>query len=127
MSQPTVAVIGASPDRQKYGNKSVRAHVQQGYEVYPVNPHVDEIEGLKAYRRVGDVPVETLDRITVYVPPKVGISLLEEIKAKGAGEVWFNPGSESDELIARAEELGLSIIQACSIVNLGVSPREFSD
>ena len=68
-----------------------------------------------------------LDRISVYVPPKVGLSLLEEIQEKGAAEVWFNPGAESPEIIARAEELGLSIIQACSIVNVGMSPRELPD
>lgn len=125
MSKPTVAIIGASNDRRKYGNISVRAHLQQGYEVYPVNPNLSEVEGLKAYPSVTDVPVEQLDRISMYVPPHVGITLLEEIQRKGAREVWFNPGSESDELLGRAEELGLPVILACSIVALGTSPAAF--
>ena len=68
-SRPTVAVLGASANRRKYGNKSVRAHLQQGYEVFPVHPAAGEIEGLKAYPNLASVPVETLDRITVYLPP----------------------------------------------------------
>lgn len=122
---PTVAILGASNDRRKYGNKSVRAHLQQGYDVYPVNLHEQEIEGRKAYPTLNDVPVEHLDRISVYVPPQIGITLLEEIKRKQANEVWFNPGSTSPELIDRAKALGLDIIQACSIVDVGVSPSQF--
>ena len=125
MAKPTVAILGASPNRQKYGNKSVRAHLDQGYEVYPVNPTADEVEGLKAYPSLRDLPVETVDRVSVYLPPAVGLTVLEDIKAVNPKEVWFNPGSESDEIVERAGELGLNIIQACSIVNLGVSPRQF--
>ena len=123
--RPTVAVIGASPDRHKYGNKSLRAHLQQGYEVYPVNPNCEEVEGIRCYAAVGDVPVERITRVTMYVPPQVGMKLLEDIAAKGCDEFWLNPGSESDALIAKAEALGLRPILACSIVDLGVSPAQF--
>lgn len=124
MTKPTVAILGASRDRSKYGNKSVRAHLAKGYEVFPVNPGASEIEGLPAYPSLAAVPAAHLDRISVYLPPEVGLKLLDEIKAKGAGEVWFNPGSDSPELIARAEALGLPVVQACSIVDVGQSPSQ---
>lgn len=127
MSKPSAIILGASTDRSKYGNKSVRAHLEQGFDVYPVNPKADEIEGLTAYASLADVPVDQPNRISVYLPPHVGLGLLEEIGSKQAEEVWFNPGSESPELLARAEELGLNVIQACSIVNVGMSPSQFSD
>ncbi len=123
MSRPTVAIIGASADRSKYGNKSVRAHLAQGYEVYPINPKGGEIEGLMAYASLADVPGGRLDRVSLYVPPAVGIKLLPEIAAKGCDELWLNPGSESDEMYDKARELGLEPIMACSIVDLGVSPQ----
>lgn len=122
---PTVAILGASTDRSKFGNKSVRAHLQQGFEVFPINPKGGEIEGRKVYARLADVPVERLDRMSVYLPPQLGIKLLDEIAAKGCDELWLNPGSESDEIIERANDLGLNVIQACSIVALGVSPSQF--
>jgi uncharacterized protein len=109
-----VAVIGASNDRRKFGNQAVRAFVRLGYEVYPVNPHEQEVEGLKAWRSVGGIPGR-LDMVTFYVPPHVGIGLLDEVAAAGPGEVWFNPGSEDDRLVARARALGLAPILACSI------------
>ena len=127
MPKPTVAVIGASADRRKFGNKAVRAHLQQGYDVYPVNPKVDEIEGLKAYPSLAAVPVEHLNRISVYLPPSVGLSLLDDIARKGADEVWFNPGSESPEIVRRAGELGINVITACSIVNVGLSPSDLPE
>jgi uncharacterized protein len=125
--QKTVAVIGASPIRTKFGNKSVRAHDQQGWFVYPVNPTADDIEGWTAYRSISDVPVDRVDRVTMYVPPAVGILLLEEIASKKPAEVWLNPGTESDALLQRAEQLQLPVIQACSIVDLGTTPAAFTD
>ncbi|MFN0196732.1 MAG: CoA-binding protein [Planctomycetaceae bacterium] len=123
---PTVAIIGASTDRRKFGNISVRAHQQAGYEVFPVHPKADEIEGLKTYPSLGALPVEQLDRVSLYVPPAVGMTLLNEIAAKSPREVWFNPGTADPALLEAAEKCGLNIIHACSIVNLGVSPSDFS-
>jgi len=106
MGKPTVAIIGASADRQKYGNKSVRAHLKQGYEVFPVHPSEPSIEGLTAYPSLEEVPAQKLDRISVYVPPEVGIGLLEQIRNRGASEIWLNPGSESPDLLKRGSGTG---------------------
>lgn len=127
MTKPTVAILGASSDRSKFGNKSVRAHQQQGFDVYPVNPKGGEIEGLTAYPSLADVPVEHLTRISVYLPPRIGLAVLEEVAAKGCDELWLNPGSDSDEVVQRARDLGLEPIVACSIVDVGVSPSQFPD
>ena len=123
MSQPTIAIVGASSDREKYGNKAIRAYLSQGYEVYPVNPKGGTIEGLTAYKSVAEIPIAPVERISLYVPPAVGITLLEEIAAKGCDELWLNPGSESEELVQKALDMGLNPIVACSIVDVGVSPH----
>jgi predicted CoA-binding protein len=129
--KPTVAILGASADRSKFGNKSVRAHVEAGYDVYPVNPSGGLIEDLPVYRSLAEIPVEHLDRISVYLRPEISLKVLGEIAAKaGKGaetEVWFNPGSESPAVLAHARELGLNAIAACSIVDLGLSPVQFPD
>jgi len=117
----SVAIIGASKDRGKYGNKAVRAFLQQGYKVYPVNPNEKEIEGLTAFERIGDVP-ERPGMVSVYVRPGILLTLLPEIAAKGCDELWLNPGTESDEVLGEAERLGLNVVQACSIAGVGVSP-----
>ena len=127
MSKPTVAVIGASADRSKFGNKSVRAHAQQGYQVFPVNPKGGEIEGFAAYATLADVPADHLDRISMYVPPAVGMRLLDEIAAKGCDELWLNPGSDSDELVEAAHAKGLNPVVACSIVDVGVNPHSLGE
>jgi uncharacterized protein len=117
----TIAIIGASSNRAKFGNKAVRAFLQQGYTVYPVNPNEAEVEGLETFRSVRDVP-ERPHMISVYVPPPVLLKLLPDIAARGCEELWLNPGTESDEVLAEAERLGLNVVQACSIVGVGVSP-----
>ena len=121
---PSVAILGASSDRTKYGNKSVRAHLQKGFTVYPINPKGGEIEGLTVYPSLASLPAGTLDRVSVYLPPKILLGVLPEIAARGCNELWLNPGSESDEVVAAAEKLGLNVIQACSIVDVGMSPSQ---
>jgi predicted CoA-binding protein len=118
---PSVAVIGASRITKKFGNRAVRAYLRQGWTVYPVNPSESEVEGLKTFASVADIP-GPVDRASMYVPPSVGITLLEGIRDKGIPELFLNPGSESDELVEEAERLGLNAIQACSIVDIGERP-----
>jgi predicted CoA-binding protein len=119
-----VAIVGASANRGKFGNKAVRAFVAEGEHVVPINPHEAEIEGLRCYRSVLDVPGH-IDMASVYVPPDVGITLLGEFQQKAIGEIWFNPGAESDELMAEARRRKLNVIEACSIVGIGRSPSAF--
>lgn len=125
MERKTAAILGASADRTKYGNKSVRAHLRDGYEVFPINPKGGEIEGLTVYRSLAEVPVDHLNRISVYLPPPLVLKALDEIAAKGCDELWLNPGTDSDEVIEKAQALGLEPITACSIVDLGTSPSSF--
>lgn len=122
----TVAVLGASSDRSKFGNKSVRAHLKAGWDVYPVNPKGGQIEGLTAFASLAEIPV-AIERVSVYLAPSLGEKLLPAIAAKGCAELWLNPGSESAPLVNRAVELGLNPILACSIVDLGLRPSEFPD
>lgn len=119
----TVAVIGASADRTKYGNEAVRAFMQRGYQVFPVNPKASELEGLPAFPGISAIPVRP-DLVSVYLPPPVLLKLLPEIAAKGCDELWLNPGTESPEVLAEAERLGLNVVQACSIVGVGLSPEQ---
>jgi predicted CoA-binding protein len=116
-----VAVVGASSNRNKFGNRAVRAFRQQGYTVVPINPRETEVEGLKAYASVLDVP-GTIDMASIYLPPEIGEQVIGEIAQKGIAEVWLNPGAESDELIARAKALDIQPIIACSIVAIGENP-----
>ena len=117
----TVAILGASADRNKYGNKAVRAFHRQGYTVYPVNPRENEIEGLPVYTSIAALPVRP-EMVSVYLRPQILLKVLPEIAARGCDELWLNPGTESDEVLAEAERLGLNTIQACSIVAVGMSP-----
>ena len=118
-----VAVIGASRHREKFGNRAVRAFSEQGYTVIPINPHEREIEGLQAYASVLDVP-GPIDMASFYVPPEIGALVIEDVAKKGIAEVWLNPGSENDALVARARTLSIQPIVACSVVAIGRNPYD---
>ena len=120
----TIAVIGASNNRAKFGNKALRAFAKRGYTVIPINPREREVEGLPAYRSVLDVP-GPIDLATLYVPPSAGVRVVEEIAKKGILEVWLNPGADTKEVLTRARELGLRTSQLCSIMAIGESPGTY--
>jgi uncharacterized protein len=127
MTKPAIAIIGASADRRKFGNKAVRAYARKGYEVFPIHPSAKTIEGIRAYRSVLDVPVAVLDRVSIYLPPEIGIQIFDELARKPIKEVWLNPGAESPVLIAKARELGLNPVVGCSIVDIGMDPHDLDE
>jgi predicted CoA-binding protein len=117
----TVAVLGASANRAKFGNKAVRAFQQRGYTVYPVNPKETRIEGLPCFRAMAELPVRP-HLVSAYLPHPVLLRVLPDVAARGCDELWLNPGTESADVLAEAGRLGLNVIQACSIIGLGLSP-----
>ena len=118
---PVVAVIGASNDRRKFGNRALRAFKRQGYTVIPINPHETIVEGEPAFASVRDYPGE-IDQATVYVAPEIGVGVMDDLAAKQIKEVWLNPGADAPEVVARARLLGLKTIVACSILAIGEDP-----
>lgn len=109
-------VIGASRDRAKYGNRAVQAYLRAGWTVYPVSPREQDIESLRCYASILDLP-GPVDRATLYVPPAVGLTLIEDIARKGVRELYLNPGANSPELVAKVCEHGLAPLLRCSIIN----------
>jgi predicted CoA-binding protein len=120
----TVAVVGASSNRSKFGNKALRAFANQGYSVIPINPTETEVEGLRAYASVLDVP-EAIDMATIYVPGAVGVRVLDDLAKKGIPEVWLNPGADDRQVVEKARALGLKTVVHCSIIAIGDSPARY--
>jgi predicted CoA-binding protein len=120
----TVAVIGASSNREKFGNKALRAFAHRGYTVFPINPGEAEVEGHPAFKSVLDVP-GAVDMATLYVPGDVGLLVLDDLVQKGIPEVWLNPGADDREVVAKARALGLKTVRHCSIIAIGESPSRY--
>jgi predicted CoA-binding protein len=114
------AVVGASRNREKYGNKVLRSYLQAGRRVYAVNPKAEEVEGQPCYPDLASLP-ERVHGVSLVTPPAVTERVVEEAAAAGIGYVWMQPGAESAVAIRRAEELGLTLIHSgpCVLVAQG--------
>ncbi len=117
------AVVGASSDRSRFSNKCIRAYHQQGWTVFPVNPKESEILGLRCYPSLADISGK-IDVVSLYVNPSIGLSILAEIIRKKPRAVYLNPGTEDQRIIAGLEENGITVLQECSILAIGVNPDE---
>ncbi len=92
-----IAIIGASEDRGKYGNKIVRDLLSKGFEVYPVNPRSQVIEGVRCYRDIEELPRD-VELIVFVVPPDVGIQVADKAIKLGFKRLWFQPGAGSKQI-----------------------------
>ena len=120
LSAPTYAVVGASRDRNKYGNKVLRCYQQNARNVFPVNPGVSDVEGLTAYPSLMNLP-DPVESVSIITPPHVTETIVDDAHQAGVKNLWMQPGAESPTAVERAEELGLNVIAdgSCLLVVLG--------
>ena len=110
------AVVGVSEDRSKYGNKIYRDLRDAGYTVYAVNPKLTEVEGDRCYPSVKDLPA-TPDVVDLVVPPKVSEQAVQDCLDAGSKRVWFQPGSESEAAVQKAQDGGMEVVHdACIMI-----------
>jgi len=118
------AVVGASTNRDKYGNRVLRLYQQKSLDVHPVNPRAERVEGLKAYPDLSSLP-RTPHAISIITPPQVTEQVIEEAAELGIRHVWMQPGAESDEAVRQAESHGMNVIAGgpCILVVGGYTER----
>jgi len=118
------AVVGASSDRSKYGNKVLRCYLQKGRRAIPVNPRAREVEGVAAVPDLASLG-EPVYGASIITPPEITERIVEEAAAAGVKRLWMQPGAESARAVRRAEELGISVIAGgpCLLVSLGYRER----
>ncbi len=109
------AVVGVSQNTQKFGYKIYKSMLGSGYTVYPIHPAAEEVDGNKVYKSLAELPQKP-EVVNLVVPPNVSEKVVEECKELGIERVWFQPGAESPEAIAKAESLGLKVVyNACAM------------
>ncbi|MFC1871801.1 CoA-binding protein [Chloroflexota bacterium] len=117
MAQKRFAVVGATSNTNKYGNEIYRNLINRGYEVYPVNPGLKELEGATCYPSLTDVPVK-VDVVDFVVPPAVTNEILKECQRLGLTRIWLQPGSESEAAIAFCHENNMKVVHdVCVMLN----------
>jgi predicted CoA-binding protein len=118
----TFAVVGASTNREKYGNIAYRTLKDSGKTVYPINPRADTIEGDRCYPTVADLP-ETPDVVVAVVPSKLTEALVPQLVARGVKNLWIQPGAESRAAIDAAEAAGIATVHSGPCVLVGLRTR----
>jgi len=103
------AVVGASDDRSKYGNKVLRAYQEKDRPVFAVNPNAEKVEGLTAYDSLADLP-ERPHGVSVITPPAVTEQIVDDAADQGIEHIWMQPGAESERAVEKARERGMNVI-----------------
>lgn len=120
LSSAAFGVIGASANRAKFGNMVLRCYQQNSRIVYPVNPQLEEVEGLACLKSISDLP-DNVKSISVITPPGVTEQVVELAHAKGIKNIWMQPGAESELAVQKCVDYGINVIAdgSCILVMLG--------
>lgn len=106
------AVIGINPDAEKFAHKIYTLLKSKNKTTYGINHKYPEIDGERMYASILDIP-SAVDIAVMVVNPKIGITLIDDIKAKGVTTLWLQPGTISEELLEKAASVGLNVVQDC--------------
>ena len=122
LQSETFGVVGASNNREKYGNKVLRAYLQNGMPAVPIHPSEASVEGQKAYASLAEAPA--IEAISIITPPRVTESIVETAIETGVKRIWMQPGAESQPAIDRASEAGLQVIAGGPCILVALRFRE---
>ncbi|MFA5131144.1 MAG: CoA-binding protein [Patescibacteria group bacterium] len=109
------AVIGVSRDTAKYGNQVFNYLLESGYTVYPINPREENISGIKCYPSLAELPIKP-DLVDIVVPPKIALEIIKQCVKLGLNNIWFQPGSESDEAIKLCQANNLNFVSGVCVM-----------
>jgi predicted CoA-binding protein len=116
MAQKRFALVGATSNTSKNGYRIFKNLTRRGYEVYPVNPGMEELEGVKCYHSLADIPVK-VDVVDFVVPPNVTEEILKECKRLGLERIWLQPGSESKAALDFCRENKMRVVHDICVMS----------
>ncbi|MCK4402092.1 CoA-binding protein [bacterium] len=117
LKQKRFAVAGSFRNESKYAYRILKTLKEKGYEVYPVNPRLAEVDGLTCYPSVKEIP-ESVDVVDIVTPPQITEKIVRECKEKGISRVWIQPGAESQTAIKFCKDNNIEVVyNLCIMMN----------
>jgi len=119
-SSTAYAVVGASSNKSKFGNKVLRCYLQHKMKVFPVNPNEEKIADILCVKKISDLS-DDVKSISIITPPSVTEKIVDEAILKGIENIWMQPGAESELAIEKCKQHHISVIAQgpCILVELG--------
>ena len=115
LGQKSFAIIGSFKNESKYAFRILRKLKEKGYKVYPVNPRLDTVDGLKCYKSISDIPI-TVDVVNVVTPPSVTEAIVRECREKAIKRVWLQPGAENEAVIRFCRDNTIDVIHGLCVM-----------
>ncbi len=115
LKQKKFAVVGSFRNESKYAYKILKTLIKKGFEAYPVNPRVSDVEGIKCYKRISDIPFN-IDVVNVVTPPSITEAIVRECQEKNIRRVWLQPGAESEAAIKFCHYNNIDVIHGLCVM-----------
>ena len=124
LAQQRFAIVGSFKNESKFAYRILIDLTRQGYEVFPVNPNLKEVEGKICYKRISDIP-GSVDVVNIVTPPAVTELLIKECLQKGIRRVWLQPGAESEVAIKFCHDNDIKVIHSMCVMLEALNKKEY--
>lgn len=120
LTSDAFAVVGASSNREKFGNKVLRCYITHHKTVYPIHPIEIVIEGISCLKELSQLP-DNVKSISIITPPSLTEKVVKQAINRGIKNIWMQPGAESEVAINDCLAHGVNVISGgpCILVELG--------
>lgn len=115
LKQKRFAVIGSFRNKEKYAYRILVDLIKKGYEVFPVNPRLGEVEGRVCYKTISDIPY-SVDVVNIVTPSSITEAILKECLQKGIKRAWLQPGAESEAAIKFCYDNNIKVIHGICVM-----------
>ena len=115
LKEKSFAVVGSFRDESKYAYKILKTLAKKGCAVYPVNPNISDVEGIRCYKRINDIPFD-IDAVSIVTPPSVTDTIVKECLRNGIKKIWLQPGAESETAITFCRDNGMDVIHGLCVM-----------
>jgi uncharacterized protein len=109
LKRKNFAVVGSFRNESKYAYKILKDLIKKGYEVFPVNPNLSEVDGKKCYKKLADIPFK-VDVVDIVTQPNVTEKIVRECLENSIKRVWLQPGAESEEAVKFCRDNGIEVV-----------------
>jgi hypothetical protein len=113
--QKTFVIAGSFRDETKYAYKILKILIKKSRKVYPINPGMSEVQGLRCYKSISDISSE-IDAVSLVTPPAISEQLLKQCLEKHVKIVWFQPGAESEAAIKFCRDNSIKAIHGLCLM-----------
>ena len=110
LASKKIAIAGVSSNQKKFGYIIFKELREKGFDVCPINPKLDSLDGVKSYKSVSEIPPE-YEKLFIVTPKEATDEIIIQAADKGIDHVWIQQMANTKDSSRIAKENNIELIE----------------